>query len=104
LPQPSVDPVPTGNRLAHHPFIPTLDLPQVAEGGCGYAGSNKGFSVERDSVRKEQLLEPLFLRQTGVNPHVRGIRQYLLSKRENALDVELISFCGQPISIDGSVS
>jgi hypothetical protein len=32
---------------------------QVAEGRRGYAGSNKAFSVERDSVWKEQLLEPL---------------------------------------------
>ena len=41
--------------------FPILDRPQVAEGRCGYAGSNKAFSVERDSVRKEQLLEPLAL-------------------------------------------
>jgi hypothetical protein len=43
----------------HHPFISTLDRPQVAEGRCGYAGSNKTVSV--DSVGKEQLLEPLAL-------------------------------------------
>ena len=36
-------------------------IPQVTEGRCGYAGSNKAVSVERDSVRKEQLLEPLSL-------------------------------------------
>jgi hypothetical protein len=48
-----------GAGLAHHPSISILDWPQVAEGRCGYAGSNKAFSVERDSVRKEQLLEPL---------------------------------------------
>ena len=34
---------------------------QVAEGRCIYARSNKPISVECDSVRKEQLLEPLSL-------------------------------------------
>ena len=43
----------------HQTFISSLNRPQVAEGRCGYAGSNKAFSVERDSVGKEQLLEPL---------------------------------------------
>ena len=45
--------------LVHQTFIFGSDFPQVAEGRCGYAGSNKAISVERDSVRKEQLLEPL---------------------------------------------
>jgi hypothetical protein len=38
-----------------------LDFPQVAEGRCGYTGSKKPISVERDSVGKEELLEPLSL-------------------------------------------
>ena len=46
------------SRLVHQIFITGLDFPQVAEGRCGYAGSSKPISVERDSVRKEQLLEP----------------------------------------------
>ena len=41
------------------PFIPTLSSPQVAESRSGYGGSNKAASVERDSVGKEQWLEPL---------------------------------------------
>jgi len=45
----------------HHPFLFILDRPQVAEGRCGYAGSNKAVSVERNSVWKEQLVEPLAL-------------------------------------------
>ena len=45
--------------LAHQTFIPTVNRPPVAEGRCGYAGSHKAISVERDSVGKEQLLEPL---------------------------------------------
>ena len=43
------------------PFIFASDFPQVAEGRCACAGSNKAISVERDSARKEQLLEPLSL-------------------------------------------
>jgi len=39
--------------------MPTLNWPQVAESRCGYGGSNKAISVEGDSLRKEQLLEPL---------------------------------------------
>jgi hypothetical protein len=53
--------VPTGAVLVHHPFISILDRPQAAEGQCACAGSNKPISVERKSVRKEQLLEPLSL-------------------------------------------
>jgi hypothetical protein len=34
---------------------------EVAQGPRGYAGSNKAISVERDSVGKEQSLEPLSL-------------------------------------------
>jgi hypothetical protein len=51
--------VPTGENLGHQTFISGSDLPQVAEGRRGYAGSNKPISVERDSVWEEQLLEPL---------------------------------------------
>jgi hypothetical protein len=47
--------------VSQEAHICILDRPQVAEGRCGYAGSNKAFSVERDSVWKEQLLEPLAL-------------------------------------------
>ena len=59
LSQPRHQWVPTGAVLVHQTFIFGLDLPQVAEDRRGYAGSNKLISVERDSVGKEQLLEPL---------------------------------------------
>ena len=52
-------PVPTPPVRSTKTFIPSLNRPQVAEGRCGYSGSNKAVSVERDSLRKEQLLEPL---------------------------------------------
>ncbi len=39
----------------HHTFIPAHNRPQVAERRCGYGGSNKAFSVERDSCWKEQV-------------------------------------------------
>jgi hypothetical protein len=48
-------------QLAHiwsTTFIPGLDSPQVAEGRCGCAGSNKPMSVEGNTLRKEELLEP----------------------------------------------
>jgi hypothetical protein len=45
----------------HQTFIPSLDPPQVVEGGRGYGGSNKAVSVERDSVRKEQELGRYFV-------------------------------------------
>src|SRR5262245_21095188 len=50
------------------------DFQQVAESRCGCAGSNKPISVERDSVRKEQLLEPLALLQRRLHPEVGGAR------------------------------
>ena len=62
------------SHLVHHPFISGLDFPQVAEGRCGYAGSNKAFSVERDSLGKEQLLEPLALLERCLHPEVGGAR------------------------------
>src|SRR6478735_9390665 len=70
LPHPLHDAVPTSTVLAHHPFIPTLNRPQVAEGRCGYAGSNKAFSVERYSVRKKELLKPLTLFELRLHPKV----------------------------------
>jgi hypothetical protein len=54
-----MDLVPTDAVLVHRTFISVLDFPQVVEGRCGYAGSNKANSVERNSLGKEQLLEPL---------------------------------------------
>jgi hypothetical protein len=47
--------------MGYQTFIFDLNSSQVAEGRCGYAGSNKRFPVERDSVRKKELLEPLSL-------------------------------------------
>ena len=43
LTQPAGHSVPTRAVLGHHPFIFIPDRPQVAEGRCGYAGSNKPF-------------------------------------------------------------
>jgi hypothetical protein len=36
--------------------------------------SNKPISVERDSVGKEQLLEPLTLVERGLDPEIGGAR------------------------------
>jgi hypothetical protein len=59
---------PVRSRPGPPSFISGLDFPQVAEGRCGYPGSNKAFSVERDSVWKEQLLEPLALFERRLHP------------------------------------
>ena len=72
LSQPARQPVPTGAVLVHQTFISGSDFPQVAEGRCGYAGSNKAISVERDSIRKEQLLEPLTLVERRCTQNRRG--------------------------------
>ena len=40
-----------------------LDGPQVLESGRCYGGSIEPFSIERDTLRKEQLLESLPLIQ-----------------------------------------
>jgi hypothetical protein len=76
-------PVPTGSRLIHHPFISILDRPQVAEGRCGYPGSNKAVSVERDSLWKEQMLEPLALLKRRLHPQIGGARQNAFCERED---------------------
>jgi hypothetical protein len=59
LPKPGDNAVRTRDDVVHQPFISILCHPQVAEGRCGYGGSNKAVSAERDSIWKEQLLEPL---------------------------------------------
>ena len=46
--------------LVHQIFLPGLDLPQVADSRRGYAGSNKAVSVERNSIKKEHVLEQSF--------------------------------------------
>jgi hypothetical protein len=60
--------------LGHQTFIPCLNRPQVAESRCGYCGSNKAVSIERNSFRKEQLLEPLALIERRLHPQVGGAR------------------------------
>jgi hypothetical protein len=60
--------------LGHQPFIHNLNRPQVAEGRCGCGGSNKAISVERNSLGKEQLLEPLALFERRLHPEVSGAR------------------------------
>jgi hypothetical protein len=40
----------------------------------GYGGSNKAVSVERNSFRKEQLLEPLTPFERRLHPEIGGAR------------------------------
>jgi hypothetical protein len=53
------------------PSFSVSDFPQVAEGRCRCGGSNKAISVERDSLRREQLLEPLALIERRLDPKIR---------------------------------
>jgi hypothetical protein len=78
----------------HQTFISGSDFPQVAEGRCGYAGFNKAISVERDSIRKEQLLEPLTLVERRLHPQIGGARQNPFCERQDAFYVEFIDLAG----------
>jgi hypothetical protein len=51
-------------------------------------GFQHSLFVERDSVGKEQPLEPLALVESGLHPQVRGARQNAFCKRQDALHVE----------------
>jgi hypothetical protein len=88
--------VPSGTNLGHQTFISGSDFPQVAEGRCGYAGSNKAISVERDSIRKEQLLEPLTLVERRLHPQIGRARQNPFCERQDAFYVEFIDLAGVP--------
>jgi hypothetical protein len=83
-----------GPALAHHTFIFGSDFPQVAEGRCSCAGSNKAISVERDSVGKEQLLEPLPLFERRLDPEVSGAWQNAFREGQDAFHVEFFELAG----------
>ena len=51
--------IPVRSTTFHFP----LNRLQVVERPCGYGGSNEVAAVERHPLGKEQLLEPLALRQ-----------------------------------------
>jgi hypothetical protein len=55
---------------AHHFFNSTLRRRQVVEKWRRYSGSIESISVERDSFRKEQLLEALLVVERSLNPQV----------------------------------
>jgi hypothetical protein len=100
LPNPAGQWVPTGENLGHQTFISCLDSSQVAESSCGCAGSNKAISVERDSVGKEQLLEPLSLIERRLNPQIGGARQNAFCEGQDALHVEFFELAG--VAVDAS--
>ena len=56
--------------LGHQTFIFSLNRPQAAESECGCGGSNKAVSIERDSLWKEQVLEPLALLERCLHPEI----------------------------------
>ena len=60
--------------------------------GAGYAGSNKAVSVERDSVWKEPLWEPLAPFERRLHPQVGGAREDAFCERQDAFYVEFIEW------------
>ena len=56
------------SRWGRHFILRVLDSSQVIERVGGYGGSNKLFSVERDTITEEQLLEPLLLSERRLHP------------------------------------
>jgi hypothetical protein len=70
LHQPLPDLAPTGECLGHHTFFSTLSRRQVLEEWCRYGGSIEPISVERNSLREEQLLQPLRVIERGLHPQI----------------------------------
>ena len=64
----------------------------------------QAISVERDSIRKEQLLEPLTLVERRLHPQLGRARQNPFCERRDAFYVEFIDLAGVPRSIRASVS
>ena len=59
--------------------------------------SNKAISVERDSIRKEHLLEPLTLVERRLHPQIGRARQDPFCERQDAFYVEFIDLAGVPV-------
>ena len=57
-------------------------------------GFQQGLSVERHSVWKEQLLEPLALLERRLHPQVGGARRNSFCECEDALYVEFFELAG----------
>ena len=62
------------SRWGRHFILRAVNGGQVLERVGGYGGSNKLFSVERDTITEEQPLQPLLLIERGLHPQIRGSR------------------------------
>jgi hypothetical protein len=94
LPDPAGDSVPTGWRWGRHFIFTALSGSQALERVGGYGGSNKLFSVERDTLTEERLLQLLLLIERSLHPQVRRSRQNTLCERQDALHVKLFEVDG----------
>ena len=56
--------------MVHHSFLSAFVWRQVIEKWCGYGGSIEPISVERNSFREEQLLQPLLVIERGLQSQV----------------------------------
>jgi hypothetical protein len=77
-----------------HFIFTVLSGSQVLERVGGYGGSNKLFSVERDTLTEERLLQLLLLIERSLHPQVRRSRQNTLCERQDALHVKLFEVDG----------
>jgi sarcosine oxidase delta subunit len=62
------------SRWGRHFILRARRGSQVIERVCGYGGSNKLFSVERNTITEEQLLQPLLLIERRLQPEIRRSR------------------------------
>src|SRR5204863_3523568 len=73
----------TESRWGRHLILRALNDGQVIERVGGYGGSNKLFSVERDPLTEEQLLQSLLLIQRSLHPQVgRSRAKHVLRRLE----------------------
>jgi hypothetical protein len=64
-------------------------------------GFQQSLSVERDSVWKEQLLEPLSLFERRLHPQVGSARQNAFCECQDALYVEFVKLACRARSASG---
>jgi sarcosine oxidase delta subunit len=62
-------------------ILRALNGGQVLERVGGYGGSNKLFSVERDTLTEEEVLQSLLLIQRSLHPQVGRSRQNTFCER-----------------------
>lgn len=76
-------------RWGRHSKFRSAVSVQLLESQAGCGGS-KFLSVKPQPFRKQSLLKPLFLNEIEFDPKARGVRDDVLGKGQDTVDVELI--------------